>query len=817
MSFDCENSRNSFSMIRNLFFIPLFTTFLILFSTLGFAQDVTPTKADSALLEKVLSIDQISGETEILRTRISSLEKVLRPSTRTHEIDSILDTAYIEILVTKDSLYAQIDELSRRDLTAKKVTWKTYKSELKSLQTVLNDRTNDITEVSDELVDELEKWTLTKNNLLENSGSEDVFSSLDTMILTLNSLIDLAHVRVDSVFSIQKRLTELILVVDEASSEINRVERQIQKNYFILDSDPLWSLSEPDSTTLDSAQVELEIKENKLITGIAKDLEQLQLFGSVNLNTIVFQIGFLLFFLVIIVLMRKRWKIIGTDINNPLDIQTKIVFDNPIWSVLVVGILISVNFYEALIPIYVEVHMLVILIATIVLLPKITTKRIRIFLMVLFVSYLIEITDVYFEPRSVMVRWALIFESVLLFFGLNFGQKVVLKFKVEFQKIATIFRFVIPVYQALLVFALILNVIGMVNLSSMLVYGVMSSVALGMVISLAIKVTTSFMVLFFKLRKAKSVQALSLMVEATNQRFQPALVWIGVMLWVLFTLKGFDVYSNILEWVYGLLDVTWDLGDMKISLGSILSFIILFVITLLFAKLLATIFQDEWMIQTLPRGVAPAISLLLRITIISIGLYLAFTSAGFDLSKMGFIFGALGVGIGFGLQNVVLNFIAGLILAFERPINLGDAIEVDNETGVVTSIGVRSSNIRTWSGAEAIIPNGDLISKKVINWTLTDRNRRSKILMRTAPNADPDEVVELFNEIAASREVVFKDPAPKTYFYGYDELGNLSFALMYWTSFSDTLKTDSAIAMQIFKTLKERGIDPPMPNQRNFD
>ncbi len=153
-------------------------------------------------------------------------------------------------------------------------------------------------------------------------------------------------------------------------------------------------------------------------------------------------------------------------------------------------------------------------------------------------------------------------------------------------------------------------------------------------------------------------------------------------------------------------------------------------------------------------------------------------------------------------------------MAFERPINLGDTIEVDMEMGVVTNIGVRSSNIRAYSGAEVIIPNGDLISKKVVNWTLSNRNRRSKIPMKTSPDADPEKIIELFNKIALDHPNTSPEPAPKTYFYGYGEDGNLKFALLYWTTFSDTLKTDSAIALQIFKALKEEGIQAPAPVRR---
>ena len=118
----------------------------------------------------------------------------------------------------------------------------------------------------------------------------------------------------------------------------------------------------------------------------------------------------------------------------------------------------------------------------------------------------------------------------------------------------------------------------MVNLSGMLTYGVVLSVALGMVVSLAIKVVTSILVLFFKIRKSNNGKALSVMIEATNQRFQPALVWFGMILWFYFTLKGFDVFDNIVEWVNGLLQIGWHIGDMKISLGSILSFFTLFII-----------------------------------------------------------------------------------------------------------------------------------------------------------------------------------------------------------------------------------------------
>jgi len=438
----------------------------------------------------------------------------------------------------------------------------------------------------------------------------------------------------------------------------------------------------------------------------------------------------------------------------------------------------------------------------------------KVFLWLLFAVYMINTFEAFIGIKSILVRWLLILDSIALIYALIIGRKIVLENKEMFSQIIRVFKPISIVFIIILFFSIFANIIGMVALSNFLSKGVLFSMTFGVVIFLSIKVITSIFVLIFKLRKSSNIQTLTTMVNATHKRIEPLLGWIGLLFWLYFTLSGFELYNFILNWFDNLMALRWLVGEMTISLGGILAFVGIFVFTLIVSKIAAALFQDEWMVHVLPRGVAPAISLVLRIVVISLGLYMGLTAAGVDLSKLGFVLGALGVGIGFGLQNVVLNFVSGLILAFERPINLGDTIEVDMEMGVVTNIGVRSSNIRAYSGAEVIIPNGDLISKKVVNWTLSNRNRRSKIHMKTAANADPEKVIELFNNIALEHPKTTADPAPKTYFYGYEEDGNLKFALLYWTTFSDTLKTDSEIALSIFKRLKEENIQAPAPVRR---
>jgi small-conductance mechanosensitive channel len=515
-----------------------------------------------------------------------------------------------------------------------------------------------------------------------------------------------------------------------------------------------------------------------------------------------------------LIIANIRWKKDILLLKNPIEIQAKTILKNPIITTMSVGVLVSAFFYDSMVPAYAEFYILIVLLATVLLLPKLTDKKFSHFLWLLFLVYLINTFEAFIGGKANLVRGLLIMHAILLLVSLFMGRKIVKANPEAFSQIIRLFKIISILYMILLVISIIANVIGMVALSNYVTKAVMFSLIFGAVIYLAVKVFTSIFILIFKFRSTTNIQTLTVMIKATHQRIRPLFNFFGFLFWLYFTLKGFELYDYILSSYNDIIAIEWRLGEMTISVGGILAFAGIVIFTLVISKIASALFQDEWMLNVLPRGLAPAISLVLRIVVIGIGLYAGFTAAGVDLSKLGFIFGALGVGIGFGLQNVALNFVSGLILAFERPINIGDTIEIDMEMGVVTNIGVRSSNIRAYSGAEVIIPNGDLISKKVVNWTLSNRNRRSKIAMKTSPDADPERVIELFNKIALEQPTTSPEPAPQTIFYGYGPDGNLNFALMYWSTFSDTLKTDNNIALEIFKKLKDEGIQAPAPIRR---
>jgi small-conductance mechanosensitive channel len=168
--------------------------------------------------------------------------------------------------------------------------------------------------------------------------------------------------------------------------------------------------------------------------------------------------------------------------------------------------------------------------------------------------------------------------------------------------------------------------------------------------------------------------------------------------------------------------------------------------------------------------------------------------------------------VGFGLQNIVNNFVSGLILLFERPIRIGDTVEMNGIVGRVRRIGARSSTIHTFQDAEVIVPNSDLISKEVINWTLSSLRRRVDIPVGVAYGTDPGRVFSLLLDVAGAHPGVIGNPKPEAYFLGFGESA-LDFELRFWTYQEDWFRLKSEVAVSLLQALREANIEVPFPQR----
>jgi small-conductance mechanosensitive channel len=191
----------------------------------------------------------------------------------------------------------------------------------------------------------------------------------------------------------------------------------------------------------------------------------------------------------------------------------------------------------------------------------------------------------------------------------------------------------------------------------------------------------------------------------------------------------------------------------------------------------------------------------------------ALAAAGFEISQLAIVIGALGVGIGFGLQNVVNNFVSGLILMFERPIQPGDVVEVSGTSGKVREIGMRATTLTTFEGADVVVPNGMLLNEKLINWTLSDMDRRIDVNVGVAYGSDPRRVAELLLEVTKATPGVASQPEPNVLFTGFGA-SSLDFGIRAWTNeFGEWVGIRTELSMRVYEALRAAGIAIPFPQQ----
>jgi small-conductance mechanosensitive channel len=273
------------------------------------------------------------------------------------------------------------------------------------------------------------------------------------------------------------------------------------------------------------------------------------------------------------------------------------------------------------------------------------------------------------------------------------------------------------------------------------------------------------------------------------------------------TLGNLRLMSTALSAIDALLSTTFDVGASSLSAAAIAQAAGIAVATLVLTAATEFILDREVFPRlNLRPGAGYAIATFTRWLMIIVGVMLALAALGLDMTKVTLIAGALGVGIGFGLQNVVNNFVSGLILIVERPVSVGDLIEIGALTGEIKRIGIRSSSVRTSQGAEVVVPNSELISKEVINWTRSDRRRRYDIDIGVAQGSEPGQVMRLLLEAATEVPEIMSDPAPQAVFRGFGDK-SLNFRLLAWVEAIDLgLQAQNALRVAMLRKLNSAGI-----------
>jgi small-conductance mechanosensitive channel len=251
-----------------------------------------------------------------------------------------------------------------------------------------------------------------------------------------------------------------------------------------------------------------------------------------------------------------------------------------------------------------------------------------------------------------------------------------------------------------------------------------------------------------------------------------------------------------------------------ISVGSIIEFILAVWLAYLLSRFLRFVLQEDVYPRIdLAPGLSYAVSSLLNYIVLALGFVAGLGVLGVDFSNVSILAGAFGVGIGFGLQSIVNNFVSGLILLFERPIHVGDTVEVGNLQGTVRRIGIRASVIHTGAGADIIVPNSQLVTDRVTNWTFNDRMRRVDLAVGVNYGAEPKKVIKLLEQVARAHPDVLRDPAPHALFTSYGD-SSINFELRVWPrQFNLSAEVKSDLAAAVYEAVYAAGWSFPFPQR----
>ncbi len=356
------------------------------------------------------------------------------------------------------------------------------------------------------------------------------------------------------------------------------------------------------------------------------------------------------------------------------------------------------------------------------------------------------------------------------------------------------------------------NIIGAVAFASLLATATLASIYNAVTMWILAVVLFSALIIALRTTTARRL----LIVRYHSDRIRLVLVTIikvvAVVTWAGLALNHFDLFSRTKDLIKGIFFAEYQIGDFSLTVSSGVIFGVVIWLSIKLSQFISFVLDEDVLPRLdLPKGVPATISKTSTYLVVTLGCIVAIAAAGIDLSQATLLVGALGVGIGFGLQNAVNNFVSGLILLFGRPINVGDKIQIGEVSGLVKDIGIRATVVQTWQGAEVIVPNATLISENLVNWTLSDDRRRMEIQVGVAYGTPAERVIELLTEVAEAHDEVLDDPGPQTIFTGFGD-SSLDFELRAWTH-GDFVAIASDLRVGIDQALASNGIEIPFPQR----
>ena len=787
----------------------VFFSLLLAFPLVHFGQnnlsgDQSVDTTDVKEMPKPIQVVDINFEIERTRKKLVKTTYQLEPKPEIIQLDSLFKEQ--KIFISKEAEeFKQFNpyNLSKYFLENTYRAWSGYKNKLLKWMGIANGQLVQTQEHLSELSFTKKVWELTYENEKATQDPSQLMERISEVINEVEEL-ELQFLKYRRKLIIREDdIIDLISSIDDILEEVSQLQQHMRDNLFVANKSKIWETEFNKSELLPVLpRLKKAWHENaKTVSNFSKEINYLYL-------VLITVFIVLLFFLI----KRGYRKLNLTEEDPNFVIVRRIFSDHPYATIISLIITLFILFYSTIPLILTGFLGSLLLVSALIYLPGMIGKQGKVIVLMVLLLYIFNLSEIvvwYFGnyARLFITAEALFALFLTYKYGLQ-GFKRVSKSAAPFVKEVWLLSILLF---ALFTVALVSNVFGYVYLAVLMLKIGVKVAAIVVIVFGAHAIIRAMVLASIEMGRSTKSKAMAKRWDGLEKRSMQVINIIAIIFLLKYILQNMEVYRPVMDWLSDFFAHNWEIGALQISIGGILGFILILAISFGLANFIKIIIEDEFLVRTnLPKGVPAAISVTIRYFIITLGVVMALSAAGIDLGKFGLLAGALGVGIGFGLQNIVNNFISGLILVYERPVNVGDTVEVENLMGIVNRIGVRASNVRTFDGAEVVVPNGNLISNQLINWTLSDNRRRVEVKVGTAYGSDPNVVLELLKKVAVDHEDVLKDPEPRALFDGFGD-SSLDFRLLFWVHFEKGIGVKSDIAIGVYNIFAENNIQIPFP------
>jgi potassium efflux system protein len=597
--------------------------------------------------------------------------------------------------------------------------------------------------------------------------------------------------------TLQGRVLEATTQLQISSSAIEQAQTNAIKNLFIQDSPPIWGVWANNSTNAIRTPTAWRTSLNVALTFITR-------------QPMVFLVHALIILALIGVMYWLRRGVQKWTEGQPNLQRAAPVFDLPVSTAIVLSFLIAGSIYS-LAPFLLRALLgAAVLIPTALILRRLIDRPLYPIVNALLIFYFVDQVRTFAAVLPLSGRFifgAEMLGGVLFLTWLIRGKHSPAGAAKTQDRFTRAMRRATQLGLILFSAALLANVFGYVNLAYLIGSGTLRSAYAGAALYVALRIVEGLIIIALAARPLALMRVVRLNESMLQRRICAIAAFFAILYWLSLALDFFALRTPLITNIEAALQATLTIGSLSISLGQVLAFAVTAWASFAVSKFLRFILEEDvyhhW---RLARGVPQAISTMVHYVILVIGFFIALAALGVDLTKVTILAGAFTVGVGFGLQTVINNFVCGVILLFERPIKVGDVIQIDADVGEVRRIGIRACVIRTADGSEVIIPNGTIIANKVTNWTFSDRYRAVEIPVTVARGAPPQRVIEVLKGVAASHPSVAKEPAPQGYVVSFGP-ASTSFQLRAWTDrYEDWVQVKSDLSVAIDDALTRESI-----------